>query len=101
MNLADGSKLACPHLLRLGGDRPSLVGSRCTHCGEVYFAAGGSCTRCCSTQLEPWELGGEGTLWSWTLQGFLPKLPYNSGESEADFQPYGVGYVEMPCGVKV
>lgn len=100
MNLADGSKPACPHL-RLDGDRPSLLGSRCVNCGEVFFASGGGCTRCCSTQLEACELGGEGVLWSWTIQGFLPKSPYNSGETEADFRPYGVGYVEMPCGMKV
>jgi uncharacterized OB-fold protein len=31
----------------------------------------------------------------------MPKSPYNSGEAERDFQPYGVGYVEMPSGVKV
>ena len=40
-------------------------------------------------------------LWSWTIQGFLPKAPYDSGETEADFRPYGVGYVEMPAGIKV
>jgi uncharacterized OB-fold protein len=101
MNLADGSKLACAPLLRLGVAGPSLVGSRCTNCGEVYFAAGRGCTRCCSTALEPVEIGSQGWLWSWTIQGFLPKSPYNSGETEADFQPYGVGYVEMPSGVKV
>lgn len=49
----------------------------------------------------PFDIGSEGTLWSWTIQDFLPKAPYNSGESEADFTPYGVGYVQMPCGIKV
>jgi uncharacterized OB-fold protein len=101
MDLGDGSKLACGHLLRLDGMSPSLVGSRCTSCGEVYFAAGRGCTRCCSTALEPFEIGRQGWLWSWTIQGFLPKSPYNSGETEADFRPYGVGYVEMACGLKV
>lgn len=51
--------------------------------------------------MEPFKLGSEGLLWSWTIQGFQPKTPYNGGESEADFKPYGVGYVEMPSGVKV
>ena len=51
--------------------------------------------------MEAFNLGSEGLLWSWTIQGFQPKTPYNGGESEADFKPYGVGYVEMPSGVKV
>jgi uncharacterized OB-fold protein len=94
-------KLACPHLIRFDSGRPSLVGSRCVNCGEVYFPAAAGCTRCLSTDMAPADLGGEGVLWSWTIQDFLPKAPYNSGETEADFKPYGVGYVQMASGVKV
>jgi uncharacterized OB-fold protein len=93
--------LACPSLLRLDGGRPSLIGSRCADCGEVYFPSAASCTRCLGTRLEPHDLGSSGVLWSWTIQGFLPKPPYNSGETAETFQPYGVGYVEMACGIKV
>jgi uncharacterized OB-fold protein len=93
--------LACPHLLDLDGERPSLIGSRCTHCGEVYFPASRGCTRCLATEMEACDLGSKGILWSWTIQAFLPKPPYNSGETEADFAPYGVGYVAMPSGIKV
>ncbi|HEU0199890.1 MAG TPA: OB-fold domain-containing protein [Burkholderiaceae bacterium] len=46
-------------------------------------------------------MGSTGVLWSWTIQGFLPKPPYNSGETPDTFKPYGVGYVEMACGLKV
>ncbi|WP_372525177.1 Zn-ribbon domain-containing OB-fold protein [Piscinibacter sp.] len=93
--------LACPSLLRLDGGRPSLIGSRCADCGEVYFPSAASCTRCLGTRLESYGLGSTGVLWSWTIQGFLPKPPYNSGETAESFQPYGVGYVEMACGIKV
>lgn len=93
--------LACPSLLRLDGARPSLIGSRCADCGEVYFPSAASCTRCLGTRLESYGLGSTGVLWSWTIQGFLPKPPYNSGETAESFQPYGVGYVEMACGIKV
>lgn len=51
--------------------------------------------------MEPYDLGSSGELWSWTVQSFLPKSPYNSGETAESFKPYGVGYVEMACGVKV
>ncbi len=93
--------LACPGLLHLDGGRPSLIGSRCADCGEVYFPSAACCTRCGSTRLEPHGLGSTGVLWSWTIQGFLPKLPYDSGETTENFRPYGVGYVEMACGIKV
>jgi uncharacterized OB-fold protein len=33
-----------------------------------------------------------GTLWSFTVQGFRPKEPYIGPE---DFEPYGVGYVDL------
>ncbi|MBA4768034.1 MAG: OB-fold domain-containing protein, partial [Porphyrobacter sp.] len=47
-----------------------------------------------------------GTLWSWTSQGFLPKEPYEGpgsgpGEGPPDFQPFLLGYVELPGEVIV
>ena len=39
------------------------------------------------------SLSRTGTLWSWTVQGFTPKRPY-TGDSA--YEPYGVGYVELP-----
>jgi uncharacterized OB-fold protein len=38
-------------------------------------------------------LSRTGTLWSWTVQGFRPKPPYTG---TAAYEPYGVGYVELP-----
>jgi uncharacterized OB-fold protein len=43
-------------------------------------------------------LDRRGTLWSWTVQRFRPKEPYAGPEP---FEPYGVGYVELPDGVIV
>lgn len=93
--------LTCSHLLTSRGGLPHLIGSRCGNCGEVYFPSQNGCTRCRATSMDSVEIGREGILWSWTIQDFLPKAPYNSGETEADFKPYGVGYVEMPSGVKI
>ena len=94
-------KLASPNLIRFEGETPHLIGSRCDECGEVYFPATDSCTRCTATRMSSFDLGRHGTLWSWTIQGFLPKAPYDSGETPETFQPYGVGYVEMESGIKV
>jgi uncharacterized OB-fold protein len=40
----------------------------------------------------------EGTLWTWTVQGFEPKPPY---AADAPFAPFGVGYVEFPGYLRV
>ncbi len=95
------ARLSCPHLVAPDGHSLQLVGSRCTRCGEIYFPSCHACTRCSHTLFEVHPLGASGILWSWTVQGFLPKSPYNSGETEATFKPYGVGYVEMPSGIKI
>jgi uncharacterized OB-fold protein len=94
-------QLIAPHLLRLDGTRAVLLGSRCCTCGELYFPAARSCTRCCGTRLDPCDLGHRGHLWSWTVQDFCPKPPFDGAATEADFRPYGVGYVELDGGIKV
>jgi uncharacterized OB-fold protein len=40
------------------------------------------------------ELPPRGTLWSYTVQRFPPKSPPYRGEGP--FQPFGLGYVELP-----
>jgi len=81
------------------GVTPVLIGSRCDDCGEYFFPVQKGCSNCSSSQLSEVELGNEGTLWSWTVQRFPPKEPF-TGDRE-NFKPYGVGYVELPSGLKV
>lgn len=80
---------------------PALLCSRCTHCGIASFPASESCMACSGQDVNIEELPGRGTLWTWTVQRFMPKTPYNSGETPESFKPYGVGYVELPGGVRV
>jgi uncharacterized OB-fold protein len=79
-------------------DQPRLIGSRCRECRVVTFPAQRSCPRCTSVDVEERLLEREGTLYTWTVQGFRPKPPYAGPE---DFEPYGVGYVELPGEVRV
>lgn len=79
-------------------DQPRLIGSQCRGCGAVTFPAQRSCPRCTSVDVEERLLGREGTLSTWTVQGFRPKPPYAGPE---EFEPYGVGYVELPGEVRV
>lgn len=80
---------------------PALLCSRCNSCGRAAFPSQGSCTACSSTDVAVEELPGKGTLWTYTVQRFMPKTPYLSDETQETFVPYGVGYVELPGGVRV
>jgi uncharacterized OB-fold protein len=95
-----GAQLIDPALGTIAGERVQLWGSRCPECGTVTFPKQGSCPRCTAGGMERCELPSEGTLWSWTVQGFPPKSPPYAG-SAGDFEPYGVGYVELGGELRV
>lgn len=91
-----------PKLFTWPSNKPRLFGSKCHNCGTTSFPAQASCPRCCSEDVETCELGTRGKLWSFTIQGFLPKSPpYAGTETLEDFKPFGVGYVELPGQVRV
>ena len=79
---------------------PQLLGSQCRRCGVVAFPCQDSCAACTSGDVEERRLARRGTLWTWTIQCFAPKSPPYAGTAE-DFEPYGVGYVELPGEVRV
>jgi uncharacterized protein len=81
-------------------DAPQLIGSECRRCGVVAFPRQDSCAACTSGDVEERRLARRGTLWTWTIQCFPPKSPPYAGAAE-DFEPYGVGYVELPGEVRV
>ena len=42
-----------------------------------------------------------GTLWTWTTQGFEPPSPPYVRDRDGEFEPYAVGYVELPGFLRV
>ena len=74
-------------------DGIALLGSRCDDCGAYTFPRQGGCPRCAGTSMRDVALARHGTLWSFTVQGFRPKPPYTGAP---EFEPFGVGYVELP-----
>ena len=80
-------------------EEPRLIGSKCGSCGEVTFPAQDACPACPADGSETLELSSRGRLWTWTVQNFVPPIPY-AGDP-AEFTPYGVGYIELPEGVRV
>jgi uncharacterized OB-fold protein len=76
------------------GDRPVLLGSHCTVCGNTLFPRVDACTYCAADDPEPVELTRRGTLWAWTAVTAAP--PGYEGEV-----PFGIGVVELPEGIRV
>ena len=87
----------------IGGtaEAPVLLGSACRRCGTVTFPRQASCPRCTSEDVEQRRLRRRGSLWTWTIQCFPPKSPPYAVPAGEDFEPYGVGYVELPGEVRV
>jgi uncharacterized protein len=81
--------------------RPALYGARCAPCGAVTFPPAPGCPRCGEGRVEPVELPARGTLYTWTTQEFLPKLPYLGPETPQSFEPWAVGYVELDGQLRV
>ena len=75
------------------GDATRLVAGRRRADGKLRFPYP---TGPEATEFEMIELSPRGKLWSWTVQRFRPKSPFNGQGGETDFKPYGVGYVELP-----
>jgi uncharacterized OB-fold protein len=90
------------NIFRIDDDgRPTLIGSRCTNCGNHMFPRQRGCPKCMFDEQEDVALARRGTLWTWTVQAFPPKAPPYLGPVGDDFVPYGVGYVELPGQLRV
>jgi uncharacterized OB-fold protein len=76
----------------------TLRGSRCNECGAITFPAQASCPRCAGTRMSAHPLPRHGTLWTFTIQRFRPKPPY---DGPIEFEPYAVGYVNLEDQVLV
>jgi uncharacterized OB-fold protein len=93
------SRPIAPDLFEITDSGPRLLGGRRKTDGTIVFPlpSGGERARYERVQLRP-----DGVLWSWTVQRFRPKTPpYAGPETETEFQPYVVGYVELPGEVIV
>jgi uncharacterized OB-fold protein len=94
-------QLIDPGLIGGSEQEPKLIGSKCEVCGTVTFPRQRSCPRCTSEQVHPHELATRGTLWTWTIQCFAPKAPPYLPGAVDEFEPFGVGYVELRGEVRV
>ena len=100
MSLAAARPIADGLFVEAGGE-VRLLGSECDRCGVVTFPRKASCPRCTSIEVSDRLLARRGTLWTWTIQSFAPKSPPYAVDDPEAFEPYGVGYVELPGEVRV
>ncbi|QXQ15919.1 Zn-ribbon domain-containing OB-fold protein [Skermania piniformis] len=78
-----------------------LVGGACADCGAAVFPVQALCPRCSRPSVEQLTLPPDGTLITWTTQGFLPGPPYLGGGTAQTFTPFGVGLVQLGDVVRV
>jgi uncharacterized OB-fold protein len=80
-------------LLEFAQDGVRLVAGRRRSDGKFAFPlpAGPA-----ASAYERVTLDRTGLLWSWTIQRFCPKSPPYAAGDAASFQPFAVGYVEIP-----
>lgn len=77
----------------------ALIGGQHKSSGKIVFPWPTGAER---ENFEAIELSKTGTLWSWSVQRFLPKSPpYMGTETLETFKPYIFGYVELPDQVIV
>ncbi|CAN7308689.1 OB-fold domain-containing protein [Phenylobacterium sp. LjRoot225] len=77
---------------------PHLIGGRRRSDGRMVFPCPGGPE---GQLYDRVRLASEGVLWSFTVQRFRPKEPYAGADDEESFQPFALGYVELPGEVIV
>ena len=76
------------------GSKGTLIGIRCNDCGVTVFGPATFCQSCTSFEVEPVDLGGLGTLYSYTIV----RIPPAGWPGDV---PYILGQVELPSGPQV
>lgn len=93
-------RMLAPDISTFPADDAHLVGSRCDECGGVTFPAQSRCPSCGQATMSELALPRRGTVVAWTTQDFHPGEAY-AGDTVTDFEPFGVGLVQLDDVVKV
>jgi uncharacterized protein len=86
------------------GDAPSLLGSRCTQCGNLVFPPteeSAFCRNpgCAGVEHAVVPLSRTGRVWSYTDAQYQPPAPYIT--TTDPFEPFALAAVELPEGITV
>ncbi|HEX9851446.1 MAG TPA: OB-fold domain-containing protein [Woeseiaceae bacterium] len=87
------AEMLAQDLFEFVGERPYLLGGRHKSQGSVVFPMPQGSEAELYTRV---RLADEGKLWSFTVQRFRPKSPpYAGAETDQNFKPYALGYIEL------
>lgn len=86
-------RMVAPGLVAGEGASARLLGGKSRSDGRIVFPMP---TGPEAERYDAIELATEGALWSFTVQRFRPKTPFDGEGDDANFKPYAVGYVELP-----
>jgi uncharacterized OB-fold protein len=75
-------------------EKPSLLGSKCSACGEAFFPRRTRCANCGAEHLEELILSRRGKLYNYTIV-------HNATPGYSGPVPYGIGRIELPEGIAV
>ena len=92
------ARMVAEGLVRGEGADARLLGGRRRSDGKIVFPFPRGDA---AEAFEAVELPTHGTLWSFTVQRFRPKPPYDGPGDDSAFAPYAVGYVELPGAIIV
>ncbi|WP_024804329.1 Zn-ribbon domain-containing OB-fold protein [Nocardia sp. BMG51109] len=95
------AKALAPEVSTWPDRNPQLIGSRCDACAATTWPRQPRCPRCSAPDMTDLLLPRRGTLIAWTTQGFVPKLPYAGKENADNFEPFGIGLVQLGEDVRV
>lgn len=79
-------------------DDVRLLGSKCASCHEVSIGTNDVCLNCGNSDIESIQLSKEGVLWTYTVIRHKPPGDYLGPK---EFEPFGLGLVELPDGVRI
>jgi uncharacterized OB-fold protein len=75
-----------------------LQGTRCTSCNETTLGRNSVCPNCGRDELISVPLARRGELWTYTIVRHRPPGDYRGPDP---FEPFGLGLVELPEGLRV
>ncbi len=78
------------------GDLSHLLGSKCRHCGSVFFPQHVACINCASDTMDKVALSRRGKLYCFTITEWPGLRPPGY-----PLFPYAYGYVDLPEGARV
>jgi uncharacterized OB-fold protein len=79
-------------LFTVGSKGVTLLANKCQDCGQVFFPKALICYSCFGNKMQDMTLSSRGKLYSYTT-AYMPSTHFEP--------PYGVGYVDMPEGVRI